>query len=80
MFEQAFLEVIAAAAIIVHGGLRVLRRCGRLGQEVMGVGGVALQSKALHLGTLVLMCVVSLIRQRRKLSIAGERRKARAID
>jgi hypothetical protein len=62
MFEQAFLEVIAVAAIIVHGGLTVLRRCGRLGQEVMGVGGVALQSKVLHLGTSVLTCVVSSIR------------------
>jgi hypothetical protein len=79
-FEQAFLEVIGVAATNVREGLRVLRRCGWLGQEVMEVGGVALQSEVLHLGKLILVGVASSIGHERKLSIAGGRRGASLGD
>ena len=80
VFEQEFLEVIAVAARVVHGGLRVLQRCGQLRQEVMGVGGVGLQPEALCLGKLGFVCVGLLIARKGKSWIAGGRRRANVLD
>jgi hypothetical protein len=80
-FEQEFLEVIEVAAIVVHGGLRVLQSCGgQLRQEVMGVGGVVLQPEALCLGKLGFVCVGLLIARKGKSWTAGGRRRANVLD
>ena len=79
-FEQEFLEVIAVAGIVVHGGLRVLQSCGQLRQEVRGVGGVGLQPEALCLGKLGFVCVGSLIARKGKSWIAGGRRRANVLE
>jgi hypothetical protein len=79
-FEQEFLEVIAVAAIVEHGGPRVLQSCGQLRQEVMGVGGVGLQPEALYLGKLGFVCVGLLIAREGKSWIAGGRRRVDVLD
>ena len=79
-FEQGFLEVIAVAARVVHGGLRVLQSCGQLRQEVMEVGGVGLQPEALCLGELGFVCVGLLIARKEKSWIAGGRRRVNVLD
>jgi hypothetical protein len=79
-FEQGFLKVIAVAAIVVHGGLRVLQSCGQLRQEVMGVGGVGLQPEVLCLGKLGFVCVELLIARKGKSWIVGGRRRVNVLD